>query len=146
MHPDGKPDARLREADVRQLVDAGLLARRLLRRPEYDAILSFIRGGDPMRLALRMRRAGRSELILTPLHPLLPGGDTLELRIGAKDGVISGQRRSESIAGQAGTRIVDRESLERAVPPEATIAFARALEQVELWSTVDRCLGAPPRD
>lgn len=36
--------------------------------------------------------------------------------------------------------ITDRESLEAAVPPEAVIAFAQALETAQLWNTVDNAL------
>jgi hypothetical protein len=134
-HPAG-----LNESEITQLIDAGLLAKRLIRRTEYDAILSFITGTEPERVASRMREAGRTVMVLTPQHRMLPGHDMLELRISAVDGAISGQRRSQSISGRDGTRIVDRESLESAVPPEATMAFAQALESEQLWSLVNRSL------
>jgi hypothetical protein len=134
----------MRENEITQLIDAGLLARRLIRRDEYDAILSFINSADPAVVALRMRKAGRSELVLTPLHQVAPGRDTLELRISAKDGAISGHRRSQSMFGHGGMKIVDRESLEAAVPPEATVAFAKALEEDQLWSTVNSNLDEKP--
>ncbi|MBS1150840.1 MAG: hypothetical protein H6Q89_2538 [Myxococcaceae bacterium] len=134
----------MNESDVTQLIDAGLLARRLIRRAEYDAILKFINGSEPMRLVVKMRLAGRAQLVLTPLHRIPPGQDTLELRISAHDGGITGHRRSQSISGHAGTPIVDRESLEATVPPEAAVTFARALEGPQLWETVNGHLAEKP--
>jgi hypothetical protein len=128
-------------SDIGPLMDASLLARRLIRWPEYDAILDFINGADPTLVASRLREVGRSQLVLTPQHQMLPGHDTLELRISADDGAVSGHRRSQSISGHRGIRIFDRESLEAAVPPEAAIAFARALQNEQLWSLVNEHLG-----